>query len=126
MLVYGVTPYTYTCSLNGGASSPCTFPAVFSNLSPGPYQLSNQTTDANHIAGSPMLFDWTVIIQPPSLTPIQATQQLIQLTNSMNLAPATDQALDAQLNSAIVYFQHNLKIGACGHLNGIHIFGIKT
>jgi hypothetical protein len=26
--------------------------------------------------------------------------------------------LDAQLNSAIQSFQNNIKIGACGHLNG--------
>ena len=36
----------------------------------------------------------------------------------MHLAAATDQALDSQLNAAIVYFQHNLKSGACGHLFG--------
>jgi hypothetical protein len=35
----------------------------------------------------------------------------------MHLASATDQILDSQLNTAIQFFQHNLKSGACGHLN---------
>jgi hypothetical protein len=36
----------------------------------------------------------------------------------MNRVTATDLVLDSQLNAAIKYFQHDLKIGACIHLSG--------
>lgn len=112
------------CFLDG-RTGPCTSPTPYGPdkqnpqtmpLPPGPQQFSVQTTDHNGIQ-TVTSFRWTILVGSPSLSPAQATQQLIQLTNSMNLAPATDQTLDAQLNAAI-FFQHNLNSGACGHLNG--------
>jgi len=48
---------------------------------------------------------------------IRAIQQLIQLKHSMHLSPGTDQLLDSQLNVVLQFLQHNLKGGACSHLN---------
>lgn len=112
----GVPPYTYVCALDRTLSS-CSSGGTFASLPIGQHQFSVQTTDANGIKVSTPIFSWTIVVTP-SLTPIQATQQLIQLKQSMHLASGTDQALDSQLNAAIVYFQHNLKSGACGHLFG--------
>ncbi len=89
-----------------------------------------QATDASHMSGLPTPFSWTIVSNtpppPPPVTPIQATQQLIQLKLGMHLSAATDQVLDAQLNSAIQFFQNNIKIGGCGYLNGfatqVHVF----
>src|SRR5581483_8314185 len=124
-LLVAWAPYTYNSFLDG-RTGPCTSPTPYGPdkqnpqimpLPPGPQQFSVQTTDQNGIQ-TVTSFRWTILVGSPSLSPAQATQQLIQLTNSMNLAPATDQTLDAQLNAAILFFQHNLNSGACGHLNG--------
>jgi hypothetical protein len=39
----------------------------------------------------------------------------------MHLDSGTDRLLDSQLNAALQFVQHNLKGGACGHLNGFVI-----
>ncbi len=39
----------------------------------------------------------------------------------MHLNFATDRILDAQLNAALQFRQHNLKSGTCGNLNGFVI-----
>jgi len=115
----GVPPFTYTCLLKGGVPFSCNNPA-FGPFPPGMYLFYVTPTDSTGDTGLPSLFSWTVVStqQPPPSNPIQTTQQLIQLTNSMHLAAATQQVLDAQLNSAIQSFQNNIKIGGCGHLNG--------
>jgi hypothetical protein len=62
---------------NGGTTSP----AASANLLPGLHQFSIQTTDHNGIQTTTPVFRWTVeSTQPPPLTPIQATQQLIHPT----------------------------------------------
>jgi hypothetical protein len=119
----GVPPFTYTCKLDGtqgnGMPFDCNNPA-FGPFPPGMYLFYVTPTDSTGDTGLPSLFSWTVVStqQPPPSNPIQATQQLIQLTNSLHLSAATQQVLDAQLNSAIQSFQNNIKVGGCGHLNG--------
>src|SRR5436190_18921651 len=70
----------------------------------GTHQFTVRTTDAVGTKQTTPVFSWTVEstqTPPPPLTPIQATQKLVQLKQSMHLAAAADQALDAQLNAAI-------------------------
>jgi hypothetical protein len=118
----GVPPYTYTCTVKDLGIPPVT--PCFSgfegfDLPTGQHELSVLTVDAKG-EESTSFFVWTIVTntQPPPLTLIQATQQLIQLKHSMNLAAATDRVLDAQLNSALQFFQNHIMIGGCGHLNG--------
>jgi hypothetical protein len=118
----GVPPYTYTCTVKDLGIPPVT--PCFSgfegfDLPTGQHELSVLTVDTKG-EESTSFFVWTIVTNtpPPPLTPIQATQQLIQLKHSMHLAAGTDTALDSQLNAAIQYFQNNIKTGACIHLSG--------
>jgi hypothetical protein len=116
-----VLPYTYVCILEGAPIVYRQGVAFIVFLPIGTHQFIVRTTDAVGTKQTTPVFSWTVEstqTPPPPLTPIQATQKLIQLKQSMHLAAAADQALDAQLNAAIQLFQHNIKSGACGHLNG--------
>jgi hypothetical protein len=70
-----------------------------------------------NIDPNPPVFSWT--INP--VIPRESIEQLLQLKHSMHLDFATDRILDAQLNAALQFKQHNLKSGACGHLNGFVI-----
>ncbi len=55
------------------------------------------------------------------ITPLQSIQQLIQLKHNMHLDASTNERLDAQLNAALLFEQHKINSGACGHLRGFVI-----
>jgi hypothetical protein len=114
----GLPPYSWRiCNVDGSIS--CVppldnFNQQFSGLTPGQHTLTLIVVDRLGTTTNTAIFSWTIT----SLTPIQATQQLIQLKQSMHLATAADIALDAQLNAAMILFQQNLNTAACGHLTG--------
>jgi hypothetical protein len=117
----GIPPVRYSCQLDFGVAFSCSSPVFFTNLGTTAHRFS--LTAADRHSASNALFTWRVISSAP---PVQRTHQLIQLINNMHLAAATDQVLDAQLNSAILSFQNNVKTGGCGYLNGfvttVHVF----
>ncbi len=106
------------CLLDEHPFSVCGFNLEFTGLAPGQHRLDSVVTARfGHfsVTSNNEHFSWTITSTPP-LTPIQATQQLIQLKQSMHLATTPDRELDAQLNAIILLFQHNLNAEACGHL----------
>ena len=109
----------FQCSLDNSPLSSCSSPASFNNLAAGPHKFAVVAVDTKgNKDPNPATFSWTI---GTSVTPTQSIQQLIQLKHSMHLDPGTDRLLDSQLNAALQFVQHNLKSGACGHLNGFVI-----
>jgi hypothetical protein len=106
---------SFVCRLDGGPFTVCGYSSpgtiTYNNLTAGQHTFSVFAFSVGEPPepGPTAYFLWTV-------SPVLATQQLIQLKQSMHLAAATDQALDSQLNAAIQYFQHDLKSGACVYL----------
>lgn len=59
-------PLTYTCTVDGGAATPCSSPFTASSLSSGAHTFSVQATDQAGNVSAPASYGWTIDTTPPS------------------------------------------------------------
>jgi hypothetical protein len=119
---HGTPVSGFICGLDspgGGCPGITGSPGIitFNNLSPGQHIFSVGALSLPSPTNEVHVLDVTVFIWTVHPNPIQGTQDLIQLKQSMNLASVTDQILDNQLDSALKSFQSGNN-GGCGHLSG--------
>lgn len=55
------------CSVDGGASFVCSSPLALSDLSDGPHRVEVVATDLAQLSSSPLVYEWSVQSQPPSV-----------------------------------------------------------
>src|SRR5207248_9424203 len=62
------TGSTFSCSLDGGPSSPCTSDLTYSDLTDGTHTFAVDATDLAGNNGAPVTWTWTVDTIPPTVT----------------------------------------------------------
>jgi hypothetical protein len=87
---------SFECSLDGEAFSTCTSPFTASGLSLSSHTFEARAVDtADNTDPTPASFTWTIV------TPSEATQELIEDVEALNLERGIENSLIARLNSTI-------------------------
>jgi hypothetical protein len=87
---------SFECSLDGAAFSTCTSPFTASGLSFGSHTFEVRAVDtADNTDPTPASFTWTIV------TPAEATQELIEDVEALNLERGIENSLIARLDSTI-------------------------
>jgi YVTN family beta-propeller protein len=109
----------FQCSLDGQTAASCTTPVSFNNLAVGTHTFQVRAIDTSkNVDPTPAVFKWTI------LTPAQGIQQLLILSQSMNLNPAVQAMITGLLNSAANILSDNNPTNdraACNMLNTLII-----
>lgn len=79
-------PGSFTCSLDGGASSPCTSPKTYSGLAEGAHNISINVIDSvGNASANPATFGWSIDVTAPVASIVNVNPNS-PVNNSTNVA----------------------------------------